>query len=98
MKDFYKSQIGKYLTVRTYSHTDHKQLLRVITRPIPSVLSADVFRQLEEKKCPDNQEVFIVKIVSENDAEINVSIARERGWKEGYDECLRRIKSGEIKT
>ena len=93
--DFYKSQVGKYFVVRTYSHTDHKQLWRVMTRAIPCVTSADVYRETEDEDCPKGQEVFMVKIVDESDGEINLSAIRNKGWHDGYRECLRRIEAGE---
>ena len=98
MENFYKSQLGKYFVLRTYSHTDSKQLWRVLTRPISCVMSADVYREMSEEKCPKGQEVFIVKVVNENDAEVDLSKARDQGWDAGYQECLRRIKSGELKV
>ena len=96
--DFYKSQVGKYFVLRTYSHTDHRQLWRVLTRPVSCVMSADVSLQIASEDCPKGQEAFMVKIVNENDAEIDLSQARNKGWHEGYQECLRRIKSGELKV
>ena len=85
--------------LRTYSHTDTRQLWKVLTRPIASIMSADVYRQVDEgANCPKGQETFIVKVVTENDDEMDLSQARNKGWHEGYEECLRRIKSGELKV
>lgn len=92
--DFYKSQVGKYFAVRTYSHTDHRQLWKVLTRPA-DLNNASIYAEMEQKKVGKKQEAFVVKIVSETEDEISRDRELRDAWHKGYEECLRRIKVGE---
>lgn len=94
MNDFYKNQLGRYLVVRTYSHTDTRELWKVLTRPIPEIMSADVCREVESKDCPKDQEVFIVKIVNESDAELDLSRQLNNKWHEGYQAAIQSVLGG----
>lgn len=92
MNDFMKGQVGRYFAVRTYSHTDRRQLWKVITRPIMDFLSATVYADVERQDCPKGQEVFIVRVVDDTDEEVALNRRVNDAWHQGYNECLRRVK------
>lgn len=95
MSDFYKNLVGRYLVLSTYSHTDTRELLKVVTRPIMDLTSADIHAEMANDKAPKGKETFIVKIVTANDAEHELNNALTDAWHKGYNECKRRIDAGE---
>ena len=95
MSDFYNKMVGKYLVLRTYSHTDKRELLRVMTRPMLDLLTAGTMKSMAAEDAPRGQEVLMVRIVSETDSEHAFNREVSNSWHAGYNECKRRIKAGE---
>jgi len=93
----YKDHVNKYLVLRTYSQTNTRELLRVMSRPIMDVLSASVNLEMTNIKASKKQEAFLVKIISDTDDEINLNKQILNSWHAGYNECLKRVKEGTIK-
>lgn len=96
MDAFYSEQVGKYFVVRTYSHTNHRELWRVLTRPMFDLLSADVEATCAQREAPKGQEVFIVKVVTETDAELSENKKLKDSWHKGYEAALRAVQEGRI--
>lgn len=94
MKDFMKSQVGKYFAIRTYSHTNTRQLWKVLTRPVADFLSASVTADCERDRSPKDQEVFLVRVVDDTDEEIALNRRIQNAWHEGYQTAIQSVLEG----
>lgn len=94
MNDFMKQQVGKYFVARTYSHTNHKQLWRILSRPLMDFLTADVMLEGAKADCPKGQEAFIVRVVDTADSEYAISRRVNNAWHEGYKAAIQSVLEG----
>lgn len=90
--DTHKTEFGgRYLVVREYSHTNRRgQLLKVITRPISNLLSAEVEMDLTQQDCDkakNGKEAFIVRIIGkeEMDREYDECKKLANEWHRGFE-------------
>lgn len=95
MKAFDKDMAGKYFVLRTFSRTNTRELWRVMTRPISDITLAGISQEVEKRQCSAGQEVFIVKIVSQDDNnEIYLSRQITQAWHAGYKAAIEAVLEG----